>query len=178
MYHIVHLFTQVYLVLAFVVCMGLLATQGKVYLWVFSCLTNAAAAPIWAGGLAWADRYIIISGMVLVVLNLGAGTSGLLFNYLTGWIFTNRDADAVMYVLFLCAVIMCVLNVIMQIFASRYGERFARQERVMDTAHKHDSDQADSAGLDNVAAVLSDKEVTNYSAVDKMTHNDTTVTHL
>ena len=61
-------------------------------------------------------------------MNIGAGTSGLFFNFFTGWLFTNKDADAVMYVLFFCATIMCVLIVIMQIVASRHGERYSKEE--------------------------------------------------
>jgi hypothetical protein len=146
------------MVLVFVVCMGLLGTQEKVYLWVFSCLTNAFAAPIWAGGLAWSDRYIMVSGMVLLVLNLGAGTSGLLFNYLTGWLFTNRDANSVMYLLFACSVIMCVFIVIMQLFASRHGDRYAKQEAEFATVYKRTTDYGD-LGLDNHPVVLADKDM-------------------
>ena len=85
-------------------------------------------------------------------MSIGAGTSGLFFSYFTGWLFTNKDADAVMYVLFFCATIMCVLIVIMQIVASRHGERYSQEETDINIDEK---EQMES----NLNTICDDKSV-------------------
>ena len=115
------------MVFILVFCLGYLGIKAKVYLWVFACLSNAFGAPMWPGGLTWTDRYIVVSGVVFTIMNLGAGVSCSLSSYLVGWIFTNRDPNSVIYVLFFCAVFMCVIMVIMQIIGSKHGERFGSE---------------------------------------------------
>lgn len=162
------------MVLVFVVCMGLLGTQTKVYLWTFSCLANAFAAPIWAGGLAWADRYIVLSGVVLLVLNLGAGISGIIFNYLSGWLFTNADANAVMYLLFICAVIMCVLIVIMQVVGSRHGERFNKEETSTPDGTGHDKPALGQNGLEDNNKILDKGDIVENGVTNSAAEGDVT----
>ena len=120
------LFVEIYTLMVLVTGLATFGTKEKTYLWVFSCLTNAVSAPIWPGGLTWTDKYIPVTAIVFTVMSLGSASAAFFFQWLTGWLFTNRSADDVMYVLVSCSALLCVLIIIMQVTASQKGNRFDR----------------------------------------------------
>ena len=119
----VYLLLQIYGVLAVCVCLVYLGPTSKVCLWVFACLNNFLGSPVWPAGIAWMDRYSKVTGITLILLNVGSNTGIMLFQYVSGWIFTYRSADDVLYLLLLCTVAVCVQIVPMQLVASRHGRR-------------------------------------------------------
>ena len=142
------LFVEVYTVMVIVTGLATLGTKEKVYLWIFSCLMNAVSAPIWPGGLTWTDKYIPVTAIVLTVMTLGSASAGFFFQWFTGYLFTYQSPDDVMYVLVGCSALLCVLLVIMQIVASKKGNRYHREE-LKEKAELELPEQ--SVGYDNFA---------------------------
>ena len=70
--------------------------------------------------------------------------SGFIIMYLNGWLFTYKSPNAIMYVLLFCAVALCIHIVIMQVVASRHGERFVKDDI------KHDGKQEYTDGSCNM----------------------------
>ena len=66
----------------------------------------------------------------MILLNAGASTANLAFQYLIGWLFTRGFGDDVLYLYAVCAAAMCLLIVPMQIYASKRGNRYVKPEDV------------------------------------------------
>ena len=117
------LFFEVYIGAVSCLMLATVGTRESVALWVFSCLTMLLASPVWPGGYTWADTYFILTGTVVAGVDVFAAISGLIFNWLVGYLYANIHPDAIMYYMFIMAVIFCVVLLVMQIIASSRGPR-------------------------------------------------------
>ena len=107
-----------------VIALVLISTRSKVHLWVLGCLLNVFIAPLWGLGTIWMDKYIKMTPSILGLIYIGVGTSGLLFNALSGYIMTHADPVYLTYVLLAASGLVVLVVVTMQIRGSCHGNRF------------------------------------------------------
>ncbi|CAH1798355.1 unnamed protein product [Owenia fusiformis] len=94
--------------------------------WILSCAFRFFSAALWAGGMAWSENYIDITGAAIMLWDIGAGVGGVLFNYLGGYLLTNHGASAILWLDFGGAVTMCALLYVTQVVMSHHGHKYRK----------------------------------------------------
>ena len=66
----------------------------------------------------------------MIMMSIGSGLANMVFQYLSGWLFTYRSPNDIMIVMVTVVAVMCVHIVIMQVVASTRGSRFSRKDKL------------------------------------------------
>ncbi|CAH1798362.1 unnamed protein product, partial [Owenia fusiformis] len=89
---------------------------------ILSCAFRFFSAAFWAGGMAWAENYIDITGAAIMLWNIGSGVGGV-FTYLSGYLFSNHGVSAILWLDLSIAILVCLLLYITQCIMSRHGPK-------------------------------------------------------
>ena len=127
------IFTAAGIGMIFTLALAVWGTQYKAALWVFSCLLELAQGPLWPTSILFTDKYIRASALVLGMLYAGSGISGVIFVWLTGYLFTNAESpDSFMYILIGCGAMLCVVLCVMQFVGMKHGNRYENERKLAD----------------------------------------------
>ena len=152
------LFCEVGISALMAVGLGTLGLQHKTWLWVFTCLYQFFAAPIWPSGYSWADKYIVVYAVVLAIIELGCGVAGFGITWLTGYLYTYVSPESSMYLTVLFSLTLFLWLIVGQIVASRHGSRFSG-----DLGESTEGAEVEStSGFDNLAFYAADISETTY----------------
>ena len=108
------------------VFLALLATMGLnsfTLLWVFLCAFGVATGPNYPSVMAWADRYIQVTGFVMVVIDLGIGLGGFAATWAAGQVYDNYPLQAMFFFSLIAASVMAVILIPLQVASCHHGDR-------------------------------------------------------
>ena len=99
--------------------------ENIIILWIFSGLTGLFISILFPAGMAWANTYLDVNGMLVMVLIVGANGGALTYKYATGALFDSEGPESLMYVNFAAAVFMVIFYGIMYVatFRNRRSKR-------------------------------------------------------
>jgi len=98
--------------------------ENKYVLWVCICGLGLLIGPCYPSGLAWANRYMVVTATGVTVLSVAAGVSDLSFLTAIGY-FAERVGIQIMTTFFLgYGIVVSVLPIVMQSIACTRGDRF------------------------------------------------------
>ena len=92
---------------------------NEVILWIFSGLTGLFISILFPAGMSWANKYLDVNGMLVMVLIVGANSGALAYKYTTGALFDSQGPESLMYVNFAAAAFMIIVYSIMYVAALR-----------------------------------------------------------
>ena len=93
--------------------------ENNIILWIFSGLTGLFISILFPAGMAWANTYLDVNGMLVMVLIVGANCGALTYKYTTGALFDSEGPESLMYVNFAAAVFMVIVYGIMYVATFR-----------------------------------------------------------
>ena len=93
--------------------------ENDTILWIFSGLTGLFISILFPAGMAWANTYLDVNGMLVMVLIVGANGGALTYKYATGALFDSEGPESLMYVNFAAAVFMVIFYGIMYVATFR-----------------------------------------------------------
>ena len=93
--------------------------ENDIILWIFSGLTGLFISIFFPAGMAWANTYLDVNGMLVMVLVVGANGGVLTYKYATGALFDSEGPESLMYVNFAAAVFMVIFYGIMYVATFR-----------------------------------------------------------
>ena len=105
-------------------CSLLVANLWQVWLWISCVIIGIALAPIWPARLAWADRYIKLSGILIGLIFVTEGIGSMIWPSLIGFLVDNFGMMCFVYSLCILGTIALVIFIVMHCIAKPYGERF------------------------------------------------------
>jgi FHS family Na+ dependent glucose MFS transporter 1 len=99
------------------VVLAVWADEHAEVLWVFTGLLGFFLSPVFAAGMAFAHQYIKMTGTAVALVFVGSSAGGMVYQYLTGYLFENHGAQSLMYVmvgyaLALTAVFVCLFLIV------------------------------------------------------------------
>ena len=103
-------------------------SANKWVLWVCVCVSGVFVGPCYPSGLAWANRYMVVTATGVTVLSIGAGVSDLSFLPGVGSTIDKLGISAMTYFTLGFGVVVCALPFVMQGVACTRGDRFEREE--------------------------------------------------
>ena len=89
--------------------------NDNVILWIFSGLTGLSVSVLFPAGMAWANDYLDVNGMLVMVLIVGANCGALAFKYTTGALFDSVGPESLMYVNFVAAALLIAVYSVMYV---------------------------------------------------------------
>ncbi|XP_070566251.1 sodium-dependent glucose transporter 1A-like [Ptychodera flava] len=109
-----------------VVSLILLAVLGNTNsgaLWSGTVLLGLSMSSVFPAAIAWAERYILLTGKAVASFFISSSVAGILIPWLLGILFQLQGITVLMKLLVALGVALFLLYIIMQILASRQGER-------------------------------------------------------
>ena len=97
-------------------------------LWTLACTSAFFMTPVYPTVMAWADRYIKVTGAVVAIIDIGIGSGTFTSSWMSGVIYQRMGAQAFFYWVFACACSLCFILLIMQIVGSIHGDRYEKEE--------------------------------------------------
>ena len=99
----------------------------KAVLWACVCISGILIGPCYPSGLAWANRYILITATGVTVLSVAAGVSDLSFLSTIGSYVEDMGIHVMTSFFLGYGVIVSILPIIMQSVACTRGDRFEKE---------------------------------------------------
>ncbi|XP_013418265.1 sodium-dependent glucose transporter 1A-like [Lingula anatina] len=97
-------------------------------LWACNCVLGLFHAPLFPGGMAWANLYLEMTSVATAVLLIGSATGGFVYQWITGALFDVYGPDSLVYVVLAFAVLLAVKFLVMNLVARIKGTRFGNQD--------------------------------------------------
>ncbi|XP_013421831.1 sodium-dependent glucose transporter 1B [Lingula anatina] len=91
-------------------------------LWVLSGALGFFLSPVFPTGVAWASKYLILTGMAMTMMYIGAATGGFIFQYLTGALFDIYGPGCMMGIILAYAILISSVIVAMQVYSACLGK--------------------------------------------------------
>ncbi len=82
-------------------------------LWVFTGMTGLFISVLYPAGMAWANKYLDVNGMLVMVLVVGANIGVLCYKYSTGALFDSKGPESLLYVNLVAATLTATTFIIM-----------------------------------------------------------------
>jgi len=95
--------------------------------WVFAFLVGFWLGPLYPGGIAWANRYLTMTGVSYTFTLFGASIGGISYNMLIGWFFENKGPYVLWYFAIAMGTFVCALATSMHLIARTRGDKYERE---------------------------------------------------
>ena len=97
-------------------------TQFTIGVLVFAFVSG----PMFPSGMSWMDRYLRMNNMAYALISAGNSVGGFFFSWLAGQLFEKRSGSmlAIFYLSLASCLLAFVVTIVMQVLASRRGDRF------------------------------------------------------
>jgi FHS family Na+ dependent glucose MFS transporter 1 len=118
------LFVQVFGTLASAIGLNIFHNKAVPF-WIFSSTLGFFKSPLFPSCLGWANRYMEISAMTIMCVNVGSSAGGMIVQWLTGYLFEYYGPRSFVYILAGYSFMICLIFIIMHIVAKRHGERYS-----------------------------------------------------
>ena len=107
--------------------------------WITSFTLGFFKAPLFPSGLGWINRYLRMTSMLIMVVNIGSSTGGMLIQWLTGYLFEYYGPRSFLYTVLVYSLLLFCMFALMHVVGKRHGERFEQQ--AADESHSDDTDK-------------------------------------
>ena len=109
------------------VVFSIYANRSRVALWVTSCFLGTFIAVAFPNGMAWANIYLAMNNISVMILIIGGACGGFVYQYLTGYLF-DMDPKNLGYVMVGYGGAMILTFIIMEILAVLHGNKILREK--------------------------------------------------
>ena len=124
--------------------------DNRVAFWVLSTCFGFFKSPLYPTGLGWLNRYMEVTSMVILVVNIGGATGGIFGQWLTGYLFQHYGPQSFLYTILVWTILVAVFFSIMHFIAHRHGDRFSNKLNKIntdDTTHPEGSKAINNAHI-------------------------------
>ena len=118
-------------------------------LWLLSCLLSFLSSPTYPTLLAWCNQYIIPSGFVISIIDIGIGAGNFSATWIGGLLFDNYGASAIFYLSLCSAIVMVVIIVPLQVYAHYSVKARDRQVAGVNSGSFPDREQTEKSPFIN-----------------------------
>ena len=94
----------------------------------FSLISGFFVGPLYPSGVAWANRYITMTGLAYTITLIGASLAGVSFTVAIGWYFEHKGPGAIWYFVIGYSCVACVTAIMMHLVARTRGDKYEREE--------------------------------------------------
>ena len=103
-----------------VVVLALLGYEHSLALWICTPIVGIFIGMMYPLGMAWANIYLHMNSVAVVVLLVGASLGGISYTYLVGYLF-EKDTNNWNYILCGWCCVYIVTYIVMQFLATYHG---------------------------------------------------------
>ena len=97
--------------------------------WIITFAFGFFKAPLFPSGLGWINRYLNVTSMLIMVVNIGSSTGGMFIQWLTGYLFEYYGPRSFLYTVLTYSLLLFCMFTVMYFVGRRHGERFDRKEK-------------------------------------------------
>ena len=101
--------------------------RNRVALWATSCFLGMFIAVAFPNGMAWANIYLAMNNISVMILIIGGACGGFMYQYLTGYLF-DIDPKNLGYVMIGYGGAMILTFVVMEILAVLHGKNILKEK--------------------------------------------------
>ena len=106
------------------ICLAIWGYSIHLILWIFSGVLGFVLSPVFPACLAWANLYVVMKGLAVAIVFIGSATGGMVYQWLTGYLFEYHGPEMLMYVMLGYAVFLTCVYVILFCVGRHHGQRF------------------------------------------------------
>lgn len=117
---------------------------NKLVLWSCVCISGFLIGPCYPSGLAWADRYMIVTATGVTVLSIAAGVSDLSFLPIVGSFIDSMGIGVMTSFVLSFGVAICALPIAMTLVGRIRGDRFERESEENEEVEYEEETEASS----------------------------------
>lgn len=107
--------------------------SNTLIVWIFSCVSGFFVGPLYPTGIAWANRYLTMTGVAYTITLIGGSLAGVSLTVAIGWFFEHKGPEAFWYFVIGYSAIACISAVCMHLVARTRGDKYEREERQADS---------------------------------------------
>lgn len=97
--------------------------------WAFAGVSGFFVGPLYPTGIAWANRYLNMTGIAYTITLLGGGLAGLSFTVAIGYLFEHEGPKPMLYFVLGYSILSCALAISMHLVARTRGDKYERERR-------------------------------------------------
>ncbi|XP_067929707.1 major facilitator superfamily domain-containing protein 4A-like [Watersipora subatra] len=101
----------------------------RIALFSVACVSGFFVGPLYPTGIAWANRYITLTGVGYTLTLLGGAAAGVSFTVAIGWFFENTGPQPMLYFVVGYSALACSLAIFMHLVARTRGDKYERERR-------------------------------------------------
>ncbi|XP_067930457.1 sodium-dependent glucose transporter 1A-like [Watersipora subatra] len=105
------------------------SSENVTIIWIFACVSGFFVGPLYPTGIAWANRYITLTGVGYTLTLLGGAAAGVSFTVAIGWFFENTGPQPMLYFVVGYSALACSLAIFMHLVARTRGDKYERERR-------------------------------------------------
>lgn len=106
------------------ICLAIWGIRSKNAFWIFSCLFVLFREPLWPGGYAWTNYFIVLFAGLVGIIDIGSRISYAVIGWVNGYMYTYISMESVYYMQSAFGVILFGYIICISVFALRQGSRF------------------------------------------------------
>ena len=95
---------------------------------IFALISGFFVGPLYPSGIAWANRYITMTGLAYTITLIGGSLAGVSFTVAIGWYFEHKGPGAIWYFVIGYSCVACVTAIMMHLVARTRGDKYEREE--------------------------------------------------
>ncbi len=104
------------------IILAIFAYNSNDVLWSFTILTGFCVSILFPCGMSWANIYLNMNSISLMILLFGSNAGALAYNYVTGYMFETEGPQILMYVLVFYSIMFTTVYVLMYVIAKNMGK--------------------------------------------------------
>lgn len=117
--------------------------------WIFSCISGLFVGPLYPSGIAWANRYLTMTGLAYTITLISGSLAGVSFTIAIGWYFEHHGPGAFLYFVLGYSAIACVTAICMHLIARTRGDKYERGEEEDEANGQEPGIQMKELGTEN-----------------------------
>ena len=126
------------------VVLGVWGNSVPGVIWAGFILAGIFIAQLWPTGQAWANRYVLVTPMVMSLIQVGGSLGMLIFSYINAYLFERVGSSVLPWVCLACFILASLLTVMLQCVANTQGE-------IGDVRTKRECDEPNEVELQSLA---------------------------
>ena len=109
------------------ICLALFGLKSQLSFSILVCVCSFFMQPLYPALMAWSNRYIEVTGLVVAVIDTGIGIGYLLSSWISGIVYQRFGAQSILYFSLSCSAVVLAIAILMQVRSSYHGDRFNKK---------------------------------------------------
>ena len=97
-------------------------------LWVGTCLIGYSVSLAFPAGMSWLNLHFRVNSMAVMVLTMGGSCGGILYQYISGYLFEHVHTHSLMYIMLVYSLLLMINMIFLELVTRCVGRKLQTRE--------------------------------------------------